>query len=56
MTDEILKKHIENLESLLIGTDEEIRKQAHKMHELESVRQTIVECIDNYSAQLASDK
>lgn len=53
MTDEILKKHIENLESLVIGTDEEIRKAERKLHEIESVRETLMECIGNYRRQLS---
>lgn len=48
-----LSKDIENFETLLESTDEEIRKtdeeirkQAERMKRLESVRATFVKCID----------
>ncbi len=40
------RKDIENLETLLEGMDEEIRKLAERMKSLESVRATFVKCID----------
>lgn len=39
-------KDIVNLEGLLEGTDEEIRKLAERIKGLESVRATFVKCID----------
>lgn len=40
------RKDIENLETLLVGTDGEIRKLAERMKDLESIRATFVKCID----------
>lgn len=41
-----LSKDIANLEGMLEGTDEEIRKLAERIKCLESVRATFVKCID----------